>query len=296
MPRVSDLIPAFKRYALHERGMRPLSYKAIVTAMDKLCEHAGTDNLAALTLPTIKAYLYAGKEERAWEARTFRNQRQYLSSFFGWCVKQGHIEANPVLAIEKPKLPQRLPRCLTKEETQRILSHVRWHPWRTRFEAVRNEAILTTLVYTGLRLQEMLNLLVSDLDLEAGELLVRQGKGQKDRIIPIHPHLSRVLRMYHKARLEAKNHSPFLFTGKASEHPLNGKDIRRICHHIAKASNVPFTPHRLRHTFGRLAVEANLNLFTIKEIMGHSQITTTQGYLSVSTTQMKKSLSEADLL
>ena len=276
---VSDVAYSFKRYALHERGMRP-----------------NTEEIVRLDHGTVKAFLYWGREERAWEARTFRNHRQYLKSFFAWCVEQRMINENPVYDIGKPKLPQRLPRCLSREDTQKILSQVRWYPWTYKFEATRNETILYLLIFTGLRLQEMSDLEMTDLSLDSGEILVRQGKGQKDRIVPIHPRLRPVLKNYLAARRANRNHSRYFITGAKSEKPLDGKHVRTICQKLSRASSCYFTPHMLRNTFGRLTVESGWDVFKIKEVMGHSDITTTQGYLSVSTENIKSTFGELTLL
>lgn len=123
--KVDELRHRFKRYALHERGMRPRSYRSIMASVKMLCDWADTEDITQLNNGTVKAFLYWGREERACEARTFRNHRQYLCSFFGWCEKQHFIRRNPVAGVEKPKLPQRLPRCLTREETQAVLACVR---------------------------------------------------------------------------------------------------------------------------------------------------------------------------
>lgn len=294
--QVSDVTAGFKRFALHERGMRPRSYRSIMASVTMLCDWADTNNLARIDHGTVKAFLYWGREERAWEARTFRNHRQYLRSFFAWCVKQRLIRTNPVEGIAKPKLPQRLPRCLTREETQAILGCVRWLPWRYQFEAVRNETILYTLVYTGLRRQELLDLEMPDVNLASQEIIVRLGKGQKDRLVPIHPRLLPILRNYFAQRQARGTRGRFAFTGAQSDRPLSGKHLGLMCRKVSWEAGVFFTPHMLRHTFGRLMVEAGVDVFKIKEIMGHTSVTTTQVYLSVSTENLKATINDVNLL
>mmetsp|Transcript_22804 Transcript_22804/g.37933 ORF Transcript_22804/g.37933 Transcript_22804/m.37933 type:complete len:296 (+) Transcript_22804:1186-2073(+) len=294
--KVCDVVHGFKRYALHERGMRPRSYRSIMASMEMLCDWADTEEIPRLDNGTVKAFLYWGREERAWEARTFRNHRQYLKSFFTWCASQNIIKKNPVEGIGKPKLPQRLPRCLSREDTTKILSQVRWYPWTYKFEGIRNETILYLLIFTGLRLQEMLDLEVADVSLESSEILVRQGKGQKDRVVPIHPRLRPVLKNYLAAREASRNHSRFFITGAKSDKPLDGKHVRTTCQKLSRASGCYFTPHMLRHTFGRLTIEGGWDIFKIKEVMGHSDITTTQGYLSVSTENIKRSFGDLEIL
>lgn len=267
-----------------------------MASLKMLSESAGTEEITQLNQATVKAFLYWGREDRAWEARTFRNHWQYLHSFFAWCVNEQFIKVNPVDGIEKPKLPHRLPRCLSREDVQTVLNRIRWYPWRYHFEAIRNEAMIYFLVFTGLRLQELLDLEVVDLNISSQEVLVRQGKGQKDRMVPIHPRLLPILRNYLSERKSRQNFGRHLFTGVQSEKPLSGKNIRIICKKLSRDTNIYFTPHMLRHTFGRLLVEADVDIFKIKELMGHSAVTTTQGYLSVSTENLKRSFSDADLL
>ena len=294
--KVNDVVYAFKRYALHERGMRPKSFRSIMATVNALCVWADTVEITQLDCGTVRAFLYWGKEERAWEARTFRNNWQYLRSFFSWCVKQQLIKINPIDGIEKPKLPQRLPRCLCREDIQSVVNGVRWFAWRYRFEAIRNEKMLYLLVYTGLRLQEMLDLEVPDVNLVSREILVRQGKGQKDRIVPIHPRLLPILKNYLAERKSRRNYSRYFFTGAQSEKPISGKNVRTVCQKLSHETGIYFTPHMLRHTCARLLVEANVDVFKIKEILGHSCITTTLTYLSVSTESLKSSISEIRLL
>lgn len=294
--KVSDIAFGFKRYALYERGMRPKSHRAITATVRMLSNWADTEQLERFDSDIVKAFLYWGREEKAWEARTFRNHLQYLRSYFRWCVYQGYLRTNPTDQIERPKLPARTPRCLNRFEVQTVLGHVRWYPWTYRFEGTRNETMLYFLTYTGLRLQEMLDLEWADVNLRSSEILVRLGKGQKDRMVPIHPRLLPILRHYQEARQSQGHPSRYVFTGLKSNLPLCGRDVREVCKKISQATGVYFTPHRLRHTFGRLAIEGGLSVFKIKEIMGHTEISTTQRYLSVSTENLKQSLAKTDLL
>ena len=156
--------------------------------------------------------------------------------------------------------------------------------------------MLYFFVYTGLRLQELLNLEKPDVNLASREILVRQGKGQKDRVVPIHPRLAPVLNNYLADCKNRKRHSRYFFTGAQSDNPMSGKDVRSMCKKLSRDTELYFTPHMLRHTFGRLMVEADVDVFKIKEIMGHSSITTTMTYLSVSSENLKSALANVDLL
>ena len=290
--KFSEIRNQFKNYALYERGMAVNSYKETIASMEKFVDFAKTDNLKKLDEWIAREFLHVQGAERAWAPKTFRNQRQYLKGFFDWCVKRGFVAKNPAENIEKPKLPKRLPRCLTKEQTTTVLAHIRWHEWRYKFEGIRNEAIIMTFLFTGLRLRELLNLEVLDVNLEDETIFVRKGKGSKDRIVPIHPRLLPVLRGYVSEHKKQGGASRWFFTGIKSDKRLGAKNVQEICRKISMASGIKFTPHMLRHTFGRLATDGDLNLYKLKEIMGHSDVSTTQIYLSVSKNSLKESFSK----
>lgn len=273
--------------------MRPKSFKSIMATLRMLTDWAGTDEISRLDHNMIKDFLYWGKEEKLWEASTFRNHRQYLQSFFAWCIKQQLIKSNPIDGIEKPKLPKRVPRGLSKQDTQTVLNSARWYPWHYNSEALRNETILYTFTYTGLRLEELLGLEDTDINLKSREILVRQGKGQKDRVVPIHPKLAPILEGYNEGRKYKSRH---YFTGANSQLRLYPKDLQVVCRKLSAETGIKFTPHTLRHTFGRLCIEAGWSIYKIKEVMGHADISTTQRYLHASTENIKTTFDEIDLL
>ncbi len=293
---ISDLLRQFKRYCLIERGMTPRNYSSIVRSLNMLITYAKTENVKKLNEGVIREFLLDMSQQRAWAPKTYRIYLQNFSSFFKWCVRIRAIEKNPCEKIEKPRIPKRLPRCLSKEQTLAILSAASWHPWRYSYEKARNESIITMFVYTGLRLQELLNLRIPDVNIDTHEIFVREGKGKKDRIVPIHPRLATVLRVYEQERDKRKKFSTWYFTGIHSDKPLNAKNTREICRKVGVTSGVKFTPHMLRHTFARLSVDADLNLYKLKEIMGHSSVSTTQIYLSVSKEGIKRSFNSLNLI
>ncbi len=294
--KVSQLSRQFKQYCLLERGMTPKSHTAIISTLEKLVEFAETERIKQLSNGIIREFLFENTKSKGWSPKTFRNYLQNLSSFFSWCEKQGFISKNPTKNIEKPKIPKRLPRCITKEETMKILYHTAWYPWHYKIEKIRNEAILTMFIFSGLRLRELLNLKTNDVNLESEQIIIRQGKGKKDRLVPIHPRLSVVLRGYMKEKQKNGNIGQWFFTSVRSEKRLTEKNLYNIFKKISLASGIKITPHMLRHTFARLSVNADLNLYKLKEIMGHSCISTTQIYLSVSNESIKKSFNELQLI
>jgi site-specific recombinase XerD len=294
---IRDLLPQFKRYALYERGITPNSYKAICSAVEMLCWFAKTDSVRDLDTGIIREFLLQSREDRLWSPKTFRNYRQNLKCFFNWCIMSGLLKKNPVEGIEKPRIPKRLPRCLSKEKALKILANASWHPWKYQIERSRNTAILATFLFSGLRLKELINLQVTDVNFGNSEIFVLQGKGRKDRIVPIHPRLSPFLREYYQERQKYTGQaSQWFFTSVRSEKRLTVKNVYRITKAIALDSNVKFTPHMLRHTFAMLAIDGDLNIYKLKEIMGHAHVSTTEIYASVAQGSIKRSFNNIALI
>lgn len=292
---IPDLYQSYKHFALAEKGMKFKSFKSIWASLTMLCNYTGNWDLKSLDTELIRTFFYHGRGERGWSVQTFRNHWLYLKLFFDWAVTRGFIKTNQVLPLQRPKPKQHLPRFLTKQAIRSVLGAVSWYPWRYRFEKPRNEAILAMLAMTGLRLQELLDLQTQDLNLTTEMLQVRQGKGSKDRWVPIHRNLKPVLRSFLAARINQQKQSPWLFTGVKSNKKLRQKDVRTICRKISTAIGIKFTPHMLRHSFARELVNNDFNLYKLKEILGHAQIKTTQIYLSVSDENIKRSFGQCDL-
>lgn len=277
--RVSDVSVSCKRYFLNERGVRPMSYKAIESAVERLIEFTQTDDLKQINTGLIREFLYWGREELLWSPKTFRNIRQCLVSYFNFCIKFGYLSKNPVEEIDKPKLPQALPRSLTQEQAKIILAYTLDHPWRYELERSRNYAIIMTFLHTGLRLSELMNMHREDVDLHQGLVTVRSGKGQKDRLVPISGLLSRTLRRYEDERRTKLPPSRWYFSSVRSQSRMTQKNLQAVCTKISRASGIKVTPHMLRHTFARTAVENDMNLFKLMQVMGHADLGTTQRYL-----------------
>ena len=248
-----------------------------------------------MTVNLLREFFWEGKEKYQWSYWHYVNHYKYFKKFFRWCIKQGRMEDNPVLEIGLPKKPQALPRRLTHEEAQRVLYASFNCDWEYHFQRTRNHAIIATFLYAGLRCKELLNLELMDLNLNSGTILVRNGKGAKDRYVPMHHKLGYVLKRYLDDRKRLNKKAFHLFTGVRSDKPLRYKDICRMCKQISKEAGIKFTPHQLRHTFASVSIEQGIGLFQVKEILGHSNIASTMIYLKTSPRGLRDSLNKVDL-
>lgn len=291
-----DLQLGFKRYALLGKGLKEQTYKSCLYSLNMLCEYANVRSIKELSTDIIRDFLYHGREAKLWTAKTYRNHWQSLKSFFDYCLAKDFIKKNPVVEIEKPKLEKVLPRYISENDIKEILIHTAEYPWFKDLARSKNLAVIHTLFRTGLRLQEMLNLEVTDVNLAEREIFVRQGKGSKDRTVPIHPSLLPFLKNYVSERRKRNKPSRWFFTGLNSDKQMYQKDIQRMIKKIVKSSGVYFSAHMLRHTFARQMIDAGLDLYKLKEILGHSSITTTQRYMSASRESIKNAFSKLSFL
>jgi site-specific recombinase XerD len=263
-------------------------------SLETFVKRTGATELQDITLSTLRDFFYQGMEEYEWSYWTFMNYYKYLKKFLDWCVKQVYVKSNPILEIIKPKKPQSLPRRLTHEEGQKLLLESFSYDWRYEFERSRNYAIIATFLYTGLRCNELINLNLADINLNTGNILVRSGKGNKDRNVPIHHKLKYALKRFLDERNRLRKRSEFLFVGAASNMPLLYKDVSRLCKKISHSTGVSFTPHCLRHTFGSVAIEQGVGLPQLQAIMGHSSIASTMIYVKMSSKGLKNSIDKVE--
>ena len=172
--------------------------------------------------------------------------------------------------IPFPRRPKRLPVVLSVEEVAAFLAAINNRKHRT---------IFMTLYSAGLRVSELTNLLVSDIDSKRGVIRIRQGKGNKDRYAPLFPSLLSELREYWRA------YKPLgaLFPAKCTTRPLSRESIDRVCAQTRRKLGLakPVTPHTFRHSFATHLLEAGTDLRTIQIILGHRSLSTTALYLHV---------------
>ncbi|HAU39997.1 TPA: hypothetical protein DCW56_03635 [Candidatus Peregrinibacteria bacterium] len=243
------------------------------------------------TTENIRAYLYYGRLERNWTPETFIYTRKGLKYFFKWCALRGYIGVNPVDQIEKPKLEKKLPKRITRQEALKLLDYsLHSRKWIYRFEKYRNTAVFAIMIFGGLRANEVLNLKMGEVDLENGVISVRNGKGGKDRLVPICSRLKEILKEYLKDRERLKKESVYFLTTLKGDGPYTYSGLKHVVEKLKKMSGVAFSCHRLRHTFATMMLEGGCDIFTLSKMLGHSDIKTTTIYLSASMTHMQEQI------
>lgn len=219
--------------------------------------------------------LYIGIPVSLWEKHFYKRQGRIsphtaqreltrLKTFLNWCKKNKIIKKNPLDEVEKPKVPTKLPRALTYQQEAMLVQAV-------REIGGRDEVIINTFLLTGLRRKELIELRYENVDFDRKQMCIF-GKGGKDRIVPICDNLVVLLK---KWREEHENSEKFF--------NISVSTLRRMHAKIKTKSKVDFYFHQLRHTFATRFLESNPQcIYALKEIMGHSDIKTTQEYLHLS--------------
>ena len=210
--------------------------------------------------------------------------------FFRWLAQQNYILYNPGDAIRWPKVARNLPRNIfSTEEVERIINA----PDISTALGIRDRAILELLYSSGIRRREVIELTTKSIDLEGGILVVIEGKGKKDRYVPITERACRWLEKYLyqiRPRLigpEAQN--AFFITRDGKPFTSAGTITLMVRHYINQAGVVKYgATHIFRHTMATLMLENGADVRYIQEILGHSNISSTQIYTKVSITKLKQ--------
>jgi len=190
-------------------------------------------------------------------------------------------------AIALPSLKQdtKLPVILNRSELRQLFKAPK---------LLKQRVVLTLIYSAGLRGQELINLKISDVDFERMSIHIRQSKYKKDRIVPLSPYMAKGLKMY----LTAENPHIWLFNGKQPGSQYSIRGLSWVMRENLKKTNITkkVNLHTLRHTYATHLLEEGLNIVTLKELQGHSEISTTMIYLHVAQCEMVKSHSPPDSL
>lgn len=190
--------------------------------------------------------------------------------------------------LKPPKVPRSLPKALTREEVKRLLSVI--PPTRKR------DRLIVLLLYgAGLRVSELCNLKKGDIDLDRGIIVVRGGKGAKDRVVPIPEFLAKEIRSYLETRSDSSEYL-LVEERRKNKDRLSPKTVWYLLRKYGEKAGVEVTPHKLRHSFATHMLERGVDIRAIQELLGHSNLSTTQIYTKVTVEHLKKAQERARLM
>ncbi len=202
-----------------------------------------------------------------------------LKAFFNYFIIRGKMEINPAAYLPSPKIGASIPKFLSVDDIFMLLDSMQAD---TLLEK-RNLAMFELFYSTGMRVSELVNLNINDVDFD-GKVIKVSGKGSKQRMVPVGTRALNALKEYRKAL--GSFHNP-LFLNK-NKTRLSDRSVRRILNKIVSMCglNIPISPHTLRHCFATHMLDSGADLRGIQEILGHSSMSTTQIYTHVTTNHL----------
>jgi integrase/recombinase XerD len=280
----------FEDYLRFERGLSTTTsaaYSADIAQLVAFLEGKGTDAPDSVELTELREFIYELKAAGRASA-SIRRKISAMRSYFGFLQAEGLIDRDPSELLEGPKTGRSLPTVLSEDEVTALLEA----PEGNDPLALRDRALLEFMYATGVRISEVVNLRVRDLDLD--ERLVRvQGKGSKERIVPFgqvaHSAVNDYLRqgrveLAARARRASTGH---LFLGRRGRALTRKGAWDIVRRHVAAAGiSKRVTPHTLRHTFATHLLQGGADIAAVQEMLGHADISTTQIYTHLDRTYL----------
>jgi site-specific recombinase XerD len=267
-------------------------YKAAINYYIRI---ANISQIDQVTGKNVRDFLLYGRTEKHWKSNSFVTFMMSLRVFFKWCMKEGYLKEDPTLDIEVPKLEKRLPPKLTKQDALKLLEVVYNYPYDYKFLRFRNHAIFAMFLFAGLRKSELLHLKCTDVDIENLSIFISQGKGSKDRVVPMSYTLAQTLKRYALDRKRLNKTCPEFFTSLNRNSGYTNSGLKRLVIQMRDASRLKFTIHKLRHSFATLMLEGGTDIYSLSKMMGHSDIKTTTIYLSASADHLRSQMTKHPL-
>ncbi len=209
-----------------------------------------------------------------------------IRNFFEYCQNQKIIQSNPAVNLKIPKYEKKLPKFFTEKEMESLL---RIPDLKSKF-GVRDRAILELIYSSGLRISEVANCKISQLDF-MGKLIRVRGKGNKERLVPLGKEAVRALKKYLQIRdeFESEYSKDILFLSKSGR-LLSSNELRAILERYINlvAKTKGYSPHSIRHSFATHLLANGADLRAVQEMLGHSNLSTTEIYTHLSLTDLKE--------
>jgi site-specific recombinase XerD len=206
-------------------------------------------------------------------ASTRSNMLCSLRTFFRWAVEQEYVAMSPAATFKTPTKPKPLPRALTLDQVRQLVAYLRSQEGR---RARRDESLLLSALYAGLRAAELAGLRWPAVDLAGGVINIRLSKMNKGRAVKIHRELGEILTSWRE--VQALGEAAPVFALDST--PITPNRVGKIARRVARATGLPLTAHSLRHTFATHALRKSGNLYSVSKALGHAQVRQTEVYLA----------------
>ncbi len=273
-----ETISQYLEYLELEKGLSQNTIDAYRRDLYEFADFSGCDvsEVDRIKLSTFIRHL----KERILAPTSVIRKIASLRGFFKWTYSMNIIDKNPASTLEQPKIPQRLPKVISLKEIEEML-HSNLSPV---------QSVIIELLYScGLRVSELVNLNLSDIDMTS-KYIRCFGKGSKERIIPVGKQAIEKLKNYFPERdfiIKKYNINTKRLLVFESGRIANRQDIYSFIHEKGKLIHKNISPHTLRHSFATHLLENGADLRVVQELLGHSDVSTTQLYTHISKKRLK---------
>ena len=280
----------FEAYLALERGMSGNTCEAYVSDVTHLLEYLEEEgiNPSETTEKDLHSFICTLRDLGIGA----RSQARILSgirSYFRFLKLSGHIEEDPTVLLESPRLGRHLPEVLSTAEIDMMISQIH----DDKEESLRNHAITDTLYGSGLRVSELTDARISRLSFDDGCLIV-EGKGSKQRIVPVSPVAIELIKEYlpQRSRLNIKRDAQDIIFLNRRGGKMSRVMVFYIIRDLAASAGILKTvsPHTMRHSFATHLLEGGASLRVIQELLGHESLETTEIYVHLDRSRLRKEL------
>jgi len=267
-----------------------LSYKRDLTKMQEYLNEHGVNSFNQVDGNILSEYVKY-LNDNGFAAATVSRSVASMKAFYHYILNEGVIDSDPSLSLKSPKIEKKLPEILTTDEVVRLLNQ----PKGDSPKEIRDKAMLELLYATGIRVTELMNLHISDVNMQMSYIICKDNN--KERMIPFGKEakvaLSRYLDTGRDAIVEDQT-SNILFAN-CSGQQMSRQGFWKLIKYYAKKAGITadITPHTLRHSFAAHLVENGADLHAVQEMLGHSDISTTQIYATLNHNKLREVYAKA---
>ena len=263
-----------------EKGLAENTLEAYRRDLSGFFDFCGDIDVSEIKRTQINSYI-RNLHEKHFSPTSIMRKIASLRGFFKWACINEVIKSNPALTLEQPKVPQKLPKVMTVEEINNLLNQ----------NLTKIQKVIVELLYgCGLRVSELVNIKITDYNLNS-KYLECTGKGSKDRIVPLGKKAVKAIKNFLPERdynLQKYNkQSKYLLINEHGKQ-VTRQEVYTFIHERGKRLHKSISPHTLRHTFATHLLENGADLRVVQELLGHSNVSTTQLYTHISKKRLKE--------
>ena len=268
-----------------EKNLSSNSISAYKRDLEFFSKNVNEKDISKISENDIKKVIGIHRKDHS--AKSTQRMIASLKGFHKYLFLESQIEIDPAVNIESLNLPLSLPKTLEIDQVLKLLDNIK----PSTSENIRNRLIFEFLYGTGVRISELVNIDLSDIDLDNKIIKIRFGKGSKQRLVPLGKALEKIIESYltrvRNSLIQNTKEQSLLLNNQGKR--LSRQSIWSIVHKIAQENELSdLTPHTLRHAFATHLLEGGADVRVVQELLGHSSVNTTQIYTHVTVEKLKE--------